>query len=211
VVTRARLDALLTIGVWATVALLAGFGGLAFAQLGGPSGLTRTGQFLTAPNGTAAGPAYTFAADGTIGLFRVAAGLLGISAPVGVSVEGVGNGQAFAVQTLTELTTIAAAATTDTAILMPAGALVLAVSVRVTVAIPTAATFTVGDSGSAARFNTGASVAVAANTTDQGTKAGAYYNAAALAVRLTPNLQPAANTGRVRVTIHYVAVTPPTS
>lgn len=129
-------------------------------------------------------------------------GALGVTGP---------NGQLAQVKSLSELTTIAAAATTDTAIQMPAGAIVLAVSVRVTVLIPTAATFTVGDSGSAARFNTGASVLVAAGTTDKGTKAGAYYNAGALAVRITPNLTPADATGRVRVTIHYLEISPPTS
>lgn len=93
---------------------------------------------------------------------------------------------------------------------MPANSIVLAVDVRVTVVIPTAATFTVGDSGNAARFST-ASVSTAADSTDPGTKAGAYYNASALAIRLTPNAQPADNTGRVRVTIHYIQVTPATS
>lgn len=120
------------------------------------------------------------------------------------------NGQSATIQQLTELTTIAAAATTDTTIQMPAGAIVLAVSVRVTVLIPTAASFTVGDSGSAARFST-ASVLVAAGTTNKGTKAAAYYNAGALAVRITPDVQPANNSGRVRTTIHYIAITAPTS
>lgn len=120
------------------------------------------------------------------------------------------NGQSCTIQQLSELTTIAAAATTDTTIQMPANAVVLGVSVRVTTVIPTAATFTVGDSGSAARFNT-AAVSTAANSTDPGTKAGAYYNASALAIRITPNLTPADNTGRVRVTIHYYEITPPTS
>ena len=124
---------------------------------------------------------------------------------------GGGNGQQLNLLRLTELTTIAAAATTDTTIQMPAGAIILGVSVRVTVVIPTAATFTVGDSGSAARFNTGANVSTAVDTTNAGTKAGAYYNASALAVRITPNAQPANNSGRVRVTIHYLTVTPPTS
>ena len=53
--------------------------------------------------------------------------------------------------------------------------------------------------------------ALAAGTTNVGTKAGAYYNASALAVRLTPDVQPADNSGRVRVTIHYIDVTAPTS
>jgi hypothetical protein len=120
------------------------------------------------------------------------------------------NGQSISIKTKTELTTIAAAASTDTTITMPAGSIVMGVSVRVTTAIPTAATFTVGDSGSAARFST-AAVGTAANSTDVGTKAGAYYNASALAVRITPNLTPASNTGRVRVSIHYIEVIPPTS
>lgn len=120
------------------------------------------------------------------------------------------NAQALNVKHLTELTTIAAAATTDTTIQMPAGAIILSVSVRVTTVIPTAATFTVGDSGSAARFST-TTVSTAATSTDVGTKAGAYYNASALSVRITPNLTPADNTGRVRVTIAYLDVTVPTS
>ncbi len=120
------------------------------------------------------------------------------------------NGQNLAVSTLTELTTIAAAANTDTTIQMPANSVVLAVSVRTQTLIPTAATYTVGDSGSAARFST-AAVGAAAGSTDPGTKAGAYYNASALSVRITPNLTPVNNTGRVRVTIYYILVTPATS
>lgn len=120
------------------------------------------------------------------------------------------NGQSGAVTYLSELVTIAAAATTDTTIQMPAGAIVVGVSVRVTTVIPTATNFTVGDSGSAARFST-AAVSVAANSTDKGTKAGCYYNASALAVRITPDGTPGDNSGRVRVTIHFIAVTAPTS
>jgi hypothetical protein len=91
------------------------------------------------------------------------------------------------------------------------GGVVLAVSVRCTVTIPTATSFSVGDSGSATRFST-ANVSTTAPSTDAGTKAGAYYNASALAVRLTMNGgTPANNNGRVRVTIYYYAVTPATS
>lgn len=129
------------------------------------------------------------------------------ASPVAIQAE---NSQNVAILQLTELTTIAAAATTDTAIQIPAGAIVLAVSVRVTVAIPTATTFTVGDAGSAARYST-AAVSVAANSTNAGTAAGAYYNASAAAIRITPNGTPAANTGRLRVTIFYFLSTPPTS
>lgn len=162
----------------------------------------------------------TTSAGGSVGtqLSQVSSGVLGVgtataidgTVQAAVHAQMGANGQQAAWKSLSELTTIAAAATTDTAILMPAGAIVMAVSVRVVTIIPTAATFTVGDSGSAARFSTIA-IPVAATTTDKGTKAGAYYNASALAVRITPNLTPGAATGQVRVTIHYLDVVPPTS
>lgn len=120
------------------------------------------------------------------------------------------NGQTLGIATLTELTTIAAAATTDTAIQIPANAVVFAVSVRVTVAIPTAATFTVTGAASATVFDT-AAVSTALNSTDVGTAACPYKNGAAQAIRITPNLTPATNVGRVRVTIHYYQITAPTS
>ena len=123
------------------------------------------------------------------------------------------NGQVLAIKVLEELTTIAAAASSSTTIQLPAGAVILAVTVRVTTAIPSTGGvtgFTVGDAGSAARYNT-ATVSITAGSTDAGTKAGAYYNASATAVVLTPNASPAANTGRVRTTIFYYQVTPPTA
>jgi hypothetical protein len=119
------------------------------------------------------------------------------------------NGQKITFRALTELTTIAASATTLTTIQIPAGAIVFAVSVRVTVAIPTATTFTV-TGNTTGTFHT-AAVSTAANSTDKGTAAGAFYSATAQSVKITPNSTPASNTGRVRVTIHYLEVTPPTS
>lgn len=120
------------------------------------------------------------------------------------------NGQSIVFKSLTELLTIAAAATSTTTMSIPAGTIVLAVSVRVTVAIPTAATFTVTGNTSSTVFDT-AAVAVAANSTDKGTAAGAFYNAAAQTIRITPNLTPATNVGRVRITIFYLDSIPPTS
>lgn len=120
------------------------------------------------------------------------------------------NGQTLQITSLTELLTIAAAATSTTALQIPAGAILLAASVRVTVVIPTATTFTVIGNTSTTVFNT-AAVSVAANSTDAGTAAGAFYNSTAQTVRITPNGTPGANTGRVRVTIFYILSTPPTS
>lgn len=169
------------------------------------------GQLNFNNNGASAGAGFDVTTDALIQVrTRAQTGFASVAA-LNFQNTNSTNGQTItALQTLTELTTIAAAASTDTTIQMPAGAVVLAVTVRVTTVIPTAATFTVGDSGSAARFST-TTVSTAAGSTDAGTKAGAYYNASALAIRITPNAQPADNTGRVRVAIFYYTVTPPTS
>lgn len=113
------------------------------------------------------------------------------------------NGQQLMIGEETELTTIAAAATTDTAIQIPLNAVVYYVSVRVTVVIPTAATFTVTGTTSGTQFDVAGGVSTAANTTDLGTRNCPYKNGAAQTIRITPNVNPAANTGRVRVTIYY--------
>lgn len=120
------------------------------------------------------------------------------------------NGQKFGIKRLPELTTIAAAATTDTTILIPANAVVMAVSVRVTVTIPTITSFDVGVAGGTNRY--GATLSPAAGTTNPGTNDATRFYAAAAAIRLTMNGTPPANTnGRVRVTIWYYDSTPPTS
>lgn len=122
---------------------------------------------------------------------------------------GASNGQSVGVQYLTELTTIAAAATTDTTIQIPAGSLVIGVSVRVTVVVPTATTFDYGISGATTRYGTG--ISTVANTTSAGTIDAIRYYAAATSIRITPNLTPGANSGRIRVTIFYLNIVPPTS
>lgn len=122
--------------------------------------------------------------------------------PVNASsgIPGVGD------EILTELLTIAAAATTDTSIQIPANSWAYQVEAVVTVAIPTASVFDYGISGATTRYGTGVSVAL--NTTAPGTKDGRRYYSSATAIRITPDQTPAANTGRVRVTIHYNKGTP---
>jgi hypothetical protein len=120
------------------------------------------------------------------------------------------NGQYTGVKVLTELLTIAASATSTTAIQIPANAIVLAVSVRVTVAVTCTSTFTVGDGGNATRYST-AAVSKAATSTDVGTAGFSYRPGSATAVVITPDSTPSDATGRVRVTISYIEVTPPTS
>lgn len=120
------------------------------------------------------------------------------------------NGQAIELRQLTELLTVAAAATTDTTIQIPANTIVKYVSVRTTTAIPTASTYTVTGATSGTTFNT-AAVSTAVDSTDKGNAAGAYVNTATQAIRITPDLTPADNTGRVRVTVYYEDVVAPTS
>lgn len=129
------------------------------------------------------------------------------------------NGAQWIYGQASELLTIAAAASTDSsANLLPADAVIEAVVVRVTTVIPTAATFTVGDPTTAARFGTG--ISVAANTTKScidhwsgavTTLAAGPSQAAAAKVRITPNLTPGAATGVVRITVFYRQFVAPTS
>ena len=118
------------------------------------------------------------------------------------------NSQYTAVRHVTELTTIAAAASTNVTTQIPNNFYVLAVSVRVTVAIPTAATFSIGVSGATTRYGTGISTAI--NTTSVNSAAVSFY-AAATTLIITPNLTPGTNVGRVRVTIHGVELGAPQS
>lgn len=132
------------------------------------------------------------------------------NAPQTYNVYGGNGGFISAVTALTELTTIAAAATTTTAIQIPANAVTLGVSVRVVTVIPTAATFTVTSATPTKTWNTVA-VPVAANTTNPGTLSGPTFQTTASAITITPNLTPGAATGQVRVTIYYYTITPPSS
>jgi len=135
---------------------------------------------------------------------------IGTTLPDGQLSQGLGNGQQISYKSLTELTTIAAAATTTTTIAIPANVIVKAVSVRVTVLIPTAATFTVIGDTSTTAFNT-AAVPVAAGSTDKGNLNCPYNNGVAQTIRITPSATPADTTGRVRVTIWYEDSIPATS
>ncbi|MHB9132643.1 MAG: hypothetical protein ACYDBB_16360 [Armatimonadota bacterium] len=119
------------------------------------------------------------------------------------------HGQSFQMLAAEELVTIAAAASSPTTMRIPADAVVYAISVRVIEAIPTAATFTVSCGGHT--FST-VPVSVAAGSTNSGT-AGAPFTIGATPspITLTPDRAPADNHGRVRVTVHYYVVTPPTN
>jgi hypothetical protein len=138
-----------------------------------------------------------------VAMGRVAAGQLYIG------FGNAGNGQKAGLKMLSELTTIAAAAFTDTTIQIPAEAQVEFVTARVTVKPGGTDTFDYGVAGATDRYGTG--ISSNANTTAKGAKAGVLYYAAAVAIRYTPNVVPSDTAGRIRTTIHYRDVTPPTS
>jgi hypothetical protein len=123
-------------------------------------------------------------------------------------------------QMLEELMTIAAAANSTSAntSILPANSLIHVVMGRVTVAIPTAATFTVGDASQAARFASG--VAVALGTTFTGflhwnpsvaSDALGPRQTANAGVRITPNATPANANGRVALQVFSETFIPPTA
>lgn len=109
-----------------------------------------------------------------------------------------------------EITLANAASTDSTANLLPAGAVILAVTGRVTLGL--ANPFSVGDAGDSTRF--ASAVAGALNTTfnslDSATPtAPLAWGSTANKIRLTHNA--ADNGKKVRVTVFYEIVTPPTS
>jgi hypothetical protein len=140
-----------------------------------------------------------------------------ITTNLGVILATASNGATAKTNCIAELTTIAAAAYTDTAMDLPASSTITAVMGRVVTVIPTATTFTVGDPTTAARFASG--VAVAAGTTFVGlahrqpsvADAAGPVQVAAAKVRITPDSSPAAATGQVRVVLCYEQFTAPTS
>ncbi len=123
------------------------------------------------------------------------------------------NGQKYVQGVKTELTTIAAAATTATTLTIPANAILKAVEMRVTVQPPGTSTMVVTATTSGTILQQGASMSTAINTTDVGTRAWGtnYVGVAAQTITITPDVTPSDNTGRVRFTIYYDEPTAPTS
>ena len=131
------------------------------------------------------------------------------------TIKATAQGATWISGSVTELTTIAASATTDTTIDLPANAVIRAVVGRVTVQPPGTTTMTVGDPTTAARFATG--ISTAASTTFVGfiqadqTGAPGPRQTSTAKVRYTPNATPSDNTGRVRTVVFYDVFSPPTS
>jgi hypothetical protein len=119
------------------------------------------------------------------------------------------HGAKATIKTKSELITVAAGATTDSAaLLLPADAIILAVGCKVKTVIPTATSFQMTGKNSTQAF--GDAVLVAAGSSDPGTEGCPYYNDDADYVRLTiTGSNPATATGKVRVVVTYLEVTVP--
>ena len=138
---------------------------------------------------------------------KIARGAAADTIVFGAASTGYRTNQAFA----TEAHTLAAAATSDTAAIIPAFSLILGVSGRVTTTITGCTTFDCGVVGATTRYGT--LIALAANTTfmSAGTTNPTVY-AAATAIRFTAIGGGASFTaGVIRVVVHYISLTPPTS
>jgi hypothetical protein len=115
------------------------------------------------------------------------------------------TGGSLNIKKVKETLTIAAAATTDSIIEIPANSIVLGVSCRVTTAIPTAATFDLGITGTTDRY--GNDISVNLGTTYSALLNGFIYYAAATKLLITPDVQPANNNGRLYLEVFYLTLT----
>lgn len=122
------------------------------------------------------------------------------------------NGQYAQITALTESHTLAAAATSDTTIQIPAGAMVLGVDIRVTTEITGCDTLDVGVAGATTRYGTG--IALTAGTTNAtcATVSAPTIYQSATAIRFSAIGGGASFTaGVVRVTVHLVQISAATS
>lgn len=125
------------------------------------------------------------------------------------SAAGVTSGAGIKIGNFIELLTIAAGGVTSTTTAqIPAGAVVLCCSGRVTTAIPGSVTWSLGISGATTRYGT--ALSGDANTTCTSGAAPAVH-AAAESVLVTCSGDPGAATGRVRISCMYYVPVAPTS
>lgn len=115
-------------------------------------------------------------------------------------------GEFVAFRCKTDFVAIAAAATTTLTGFIEDDSAVFSVSTRVVTAIPTAATYSVGVTGATARYGGGISTAAGTTSKGMGDEVRFYNNLTDLII--TPNLTPAAGTGRLRVSVFYYTISP---
>lgn len=176
--------------------------------------LLNANQMLMAQSG------YTFLGDSNTGLNRPGSDLMGFLAggvemarlsTSGLAVARGTNAQTITPRLATTSVNTSSGATVTATNLIPAGAMVIGVTTRVTTAITGATSFQVGDGTDPDRW--GAAIAVAINTTSTNTAT----------TVTTPTIYPGATSvvltanggnfsgGAVRITVHYIEIGAPTS
>lgn len=133
-------------------------------------------------------------------------------APTGDLNIAANNGARLSIKRLEELTTIAAAASTNTTIQIPAGAIVIGVAGRVVTADTGAGvtSFSIGVSGATTRY--ASNIANTAGITWKGTQDSLRAYTSATPIVITPNVTPGGGVrGAARIVIEYLDITAPTS
>jgi hypothetical protein len=123
------------------------------------------------------------------------------------------NGQQLNIESLPEELTIQAAATTTSTIQIPAGCLCVGVSSYVTTTLPGATvSYSIGTAApalNATRFGT--AIPSVVGSSDPGTDDAITHFANDTPILITPDVAPAAATGKIRITIHFIRIDPATS
>ena len=121
------------------------------------------------------------------------------------------NGYYSVLQTIAEAHTLALAGTSDTAAIIPANALVIGVSFRVTTEITGCTSIDAGVAGATTRYGTGVALVAGTTNVSAGVTNPTVYGTAT-AIRFTAVGGGASFTaGVIRVVVHYISLTPPTS
>jgi hypothetical protein len=122
------------------------------------------------------------------------------------------NGQELDWKTVTALVVVSVAKQQTTSVQIPANAEVAAVSSYVSIQPPGTETLDVGVDGSAiSRKRYGVNIATSAGTAHPGVESPGTSYLVATFITLTFNTAPSDNSGRIRLTIHYRAIVPPSS
>jgi hypothetical protein len=117
------------------------------------------------------------------------------------------NGQTFIIESVSSNVTLNTGSTTTNGPQIPLDAIVMDVTARVTTTITTAVSWSVGVGGATTRY-VNANATMTAGTTATGLDNPRKYTAATNTV-ITTNANPGA--GAIRITIHYMKATAPTS
>ena len=135
----------------------------------------------------------------------------GVWVPVSQLRLGGSNGQLIATRQLTELHTLAAAATSDTTIQFPADSLAIGVGIRVTTEITGCATLDVGIAGATTRYGTGIALTAGTTNVSPGTTNPSIYSAATPVRFSAVGGGGAFTAGVVRINLYYIDMVAPTS